>query len=104
MAKARMKHSTPETPLKAAVGLLYGYEVEEFDADDGKKRKGSQIERVRIKLRKLFGASIPLPGELTDGELVNRVRRAFADDNPEIKSGLSAPSRKTILRAAGRLN
>jgi hypothetical protein len=104
MAKAGKKHSTPETPLKAMSGLLYGCEVEEFDAGDEKHRKGPQIERVRNKLRKLFGVSIPPPGELTDAELVNRIRKAFADDEPGTKSGLPAPARKTVLRAAGRLD
>jgi hypothetical protein len=103
VAKAGKKHSTPETPLKAISGLLYGHEVEVADAIDEPHGNQYQGDRVRVKLRKLFGDYVPPPEELADADLVSCVQKAFDADPKAKASSLKTPDRKTILRAAGRL-
>jgi hypothetical protein len=62
-----------------------------------------QGNRVQIKLTELFGDRIPSETELSNGELVAMVVKAFKDDPKTKKTGLRIPDRKTILHHAGRI-
>jgi hypothetical protein len=62
-----------------------------------------QGSRLQIKLIELFGDRIPSEKELSNGELVAIVVKAFKDDPKTKKTGLRIPERKTILHHAGRI-
>jgi hypothetical protein len=65
-------------------------------------RQKSQQNRVKPFLDQLFPGGLPDPSQLTDTQLVEKVAKAM-DGAAKIDPNLGkAPSRETILRAAGR--
>jgi hypothetical protein len=96
VAKAGKKHSTPEAPLKAMFGLLYGqgWEQQRQQSYNSTQRR-DQRSKIRAVAAERFGAGWP-PANLPTSHALQRLRKALKDDN------LPIPSADTLRRAIGR--
>ena len=73
------------------------------DPQDDRKRARPQGDRVAIALRAEFppDGTVPPRSELSDSDLVARIRLRFPDPSKSGSRGI--PGRKSVLREAGRL-